>query len=137
MNLQCWKCGDSVVELPLPLGRREECPSCRADLHTCRQCEFYAPSAPQSCREPVADEVREKEKANFCGYFTLKSDAYSPADNTDAVRARVQLDALFGEELGAVSPPADGAQEEAERAREALESLFGLDKPDDAGNHGN
>ena len=79
MNLECWKCGNGVSDLPMPLGRREECPACRADLHVCRQCEFYDPRAPQSCREPVADEVREKEKANFCGYFTINPSAHTPS----------------------------------------------------------
>ena len=123
--------------MPMPLGRREECPQCRADLHACRQCDFYAPSAPQSCREPVADEVREKEKSNFCGYFTLKVDAYAPADSTEADKARTQLDALFGEPADGAVSPVKGPMDEAARAREALESLFGLNKADDAGNREN
>ena len=128
MKLDCWKCGQYVDDLPRPLGRREECPACHADLHCCRQCTFYDPKAPRSCREPVADEVRDKEKANFCGYFTLNVHAHTGRDSSADQKARDDLAALFGEETS----PRDGdggPLDEAERARRKLESMFDLPKP--------
>lgn len=91
----CWKCGATLPELLLPLPRHEECPHCRTQLHVCRMCEFYAPEAPQQCREPVADPVADKQRANFCGYFRLNPQAYRAAPDRDAA-ARQALDALFG-----------------------------------------
>src|SRR5690606_39282520 len=41
--LLCWRCGESLAELTLPLSRRDECPKCRAELHVCRMCVHYAP----------------------------------------------------------------------------------------------
>ena len=67
--LSCWKCGHALDDVPLPLRRRDECPACGTDLHVCRMCEFYDPSVAKSCREPIAEEVTDKERANFCDYF--------------------------------------------------------------------
>ena len=67
--LRCWKCGHGLDDMPMPLRRRDECPACGADLHVCRMCEFYDTSVAKSCREPVAEEVTDKERAQFCDYF--------------------------------------------------------------------
>ena len=53
----CWKCGGPLQELLLPLPRHEECPHCRAQQHVCRMCVYFDTTAPQQCREPVAENV--------------------------------------------------------------------------------
>lgn len=100
-KLHCWRCGASLAELTPPIERRDECPACRAQLYVCRFCEFYEPKVARQCREPVADEVKDKERANFCGYFKPNSNAHVPAN-------------FAGAGLGASSG-----------ARNALEELFG------------
>lgn len=130
----CWKCGASLEDMPVPIGRRDECPSCSADLHVCRMCGFYDPSVSQSCREPVADEVYDKEKANFCGYFKVNPRAHQSGDSSEAEAAKSKLAALFGEEGTERSSGGaeDGPQSEAEAAKAKLEQLFGIDgKKDD------
>jgi hypothetical protein len=67
--LDCWKCGASLAALTLPLSRTDSCRACRAEIHVCRMCRFYDTGKAKSCAEPVADEVHDKERANFCGYF--------------------------------------------------------------------
>ena len=94
--LQCWKCGASLAALALPLGRRDQCPSCRAELHVCRLCRFFDPRVAQQCREPMAEDVRGKERANFCGYFVPRPDAYRGGGAAVARGDRRALDALFG-----------------------------------------
>ena len=42
-------------------------------------CKFFDPTVAESCTEPVAAEVRDKERANFCDYLSLKANAYQPA----------------------------------------------------------
>ena len=76
------------------VGRRDECPFCHADLHCCLNCRFYDAAAPRQCREPQSELVREKAKANFCGFF-LFSDGprKEAAGGTD--QARKTLDELF------------------------------------------
>lgn len=77
------------------IGRRDECPNCGADLHCCLDCGFFEPSAPKQCREPVAELVKEKNKANFCDYFTFRDAHASSASAAEASSARKTLDDLF------------------------------------------
>lgn len=118
-DLHCWRCGASLAELTPPIERRDECPDCHAPLYVCKFCEFYDPGVAKQCREPVADEVREKERANFCGYFKPHPGAYVAKDGSKAVKARTELDALFG---GAEKSSSDSSP-----ARAALDKLFGKD----------
>jgi hypothetical protein len=95
-GLRCWKCGASLAEYTLPLRRLEECRVCGAELHACRMCEFYDTSKAKHCREPVAEEVKDKGVANFCDYFRPTAAAYRPEAASAADRARAELEALFG-----------------------------------------
>jgi hypothetical protein len=94
--LRCWKCGASLAELSLPLRRLDECRVCHAELHVCRMCEFYDTRVAKSCRETVAEEVKDKERANFCDYFRPSEQAWHPAEQSAAEKARAELEALFG-----------------------------------------
>ncbi|MGH8495852.1 MAG: hypothetical protein ACREVN_06925 [Gammaproteobacteria bacterium] len=116
--LVCWKCGTSLAPLSLPLRRLDECPDCSAELHVCRMCTYFDLRVAKSCREPVADEVHDKERANFCGYFEPRPDAYRPPDADATSRARTELESLFGVK-GADAAPAD-----ADDARAQLDALF-------------
>lgn len=76
------------------ITRKDLCPYCSSPLHVCVNCRFYDRSAHNSCREPVAEWVRDKEKENFCDYFGL---ADNPASGQgEAELAREQLKRLFG-----------------------------------------
>jgi hypothetical protein len=125
-TLQCWKCGAAIEDLPLPLARAAECRRCGADLHVCRLCEYFDRRAARSCREPVAEPVNDKERANFCGYFRAQPGAFAPADTAGAEAAKTALDSLFGNP----APGGDAAPATSDAARSQLEMLFGLDKPD-------
>jgi hypothetical protein len=94
-NLVCWKCGASLSALTLPLRRLEEC-KCRAELHVCRMCVEYDTNVAKHCREPTAEEVRNKTSANFCDHFKPRAEAYA-APNTAALSdAQAALAKLFG-----------------------------------------
>ena len=121
MNLVCWKCGTSVAELPLPLSRLAECPKCRAYLHACRMCRFYDPRLTGQCQEERAEEVRNKENANFCDWFKPRPDAHRPPDAEKFRAAKAGLDSLFG-------GSASGSPEKKDTARGKLDELFPSDK---------
>ena len=94
-EIDCWKCGASLAALSLPIGRIERCKACGADLHCCKQCTHYDRSAWQQCREQSVEEVREKDRANFCDHFKPVAGRFAGADPTvDAARAA--LESLFG-----------------------------------------
>jgi len=116
-GLVCWKCGGSLADLSLPLRRQEACPACGAELHVCRLCEFHDTAVAKSCREPIAEEVKDKTRSNFCDYFRPRPHAFT-APGDSATRARSQLESLFG---GGLTAPASPEEE----ARARLEELFG------------
>lgn len=123
-SFNCWKCGARLDDVPLPLARLAECPQCRAELHVCRMCVFFDPSAAQQCREPVADPVSDKQRANFCGYFA-PDPAVTAAPSTDATEARRRLEALFGADaVDGGDAGGQSARSPEEIAREQLDKLF-------------
>jgi hypothetical protein len=117
MSFDCWKCGASLAELSLPLQRLDECRKCHAELHVCKLCEWYSTGVAKHCREPIAEEVKDKERANYCDYFKARMGAYSDAGATAAAKAKADLEALFG---GATT-----ATNSADAAKAQLDALFG------------
>ncbi len=95
-DLVCWRCGASLATLSLPLRRLDECPKCRAELHVCKLCVEYDVHVAKHCREPTIEEVRDKEKANFCDYFKPRAAAWIAPDQALLDASRSALDALFG-----------------------------------------
>ncbi|AFY01580.1 hypothetical protein [Bdellovibrio bacteriovorus] len=91
-SLHCFSCNKELT-FPGNVGRRDECPHCRADVHVCKNCEYYDPKVYNECRETQADVVREKDRANFCDYFTPRKGANSAEDKKAALRAAAE--ALF------------------------------------------
>lgn len=75
-------------------GRRDACPRCGADLHACAQCRFYAPGLYNDCREPRAERVLDKDRANFCDWFEPATDP-TPGEEDVKAKVKAQLDALF------------------------------------------
>ncbi len=135
--LNCWQCGRGV-DVPLPLGRRECCSQCDAELRCCRMCAFYDTGYARDCREPMGDAVTEKTRANTCDYFQPGSGG-ATAGGDEAAAARDKLARLFGKSPAPGSAPgsppgsiaAGGTtprrESEAEAARRKLESLFKKD----------
>jgi ribosome-binding protein aMBF1 (putative translation factor) len=95
-ELVCWKCGADLAALSLPLSRRDECARCRAELHVCRMCVEYDTSVAKHCREPTAEEVSDKQAANFCDFFRPRPGAWSAHSTRAADQARSELERLFG-----------------------------------------
>ncbi len=89
----CHACGKEVVP-PDPVGRKAECPYCRAELRCCLNCVHHEPAAYNQCRELQADRVMEKDRANFCEYFRFREGGTRTAPKPPAP-ARDQLNSLF------------------------------------------
>jgi hypothetical protein len=118
---QCWKCGSDLGDAPLPLGREAKCKSCHAHLHCCRICIFFDKSLSKQCKEPIAEEVKDKTRSNFCGYLQINPDAYQEKDSDAASTPQTELEALFGLESSNETP-------ESDQALNKLNDLFGKDK---------
>ncbi len=83
------------LSLGRAIGRRDECSFCRADLHCCLNCTFYERNASKQCREPAADMVNDKKRANYCDYFVFAESRTAGAQSDEAGRSRKALDNLF------------------------------------------
>ena len=91
---RCCACR-TELQLRLPVGRREVCPGCGADLHCCRNCTFFAPGTYNDCRETQAERVMEKERGNFCDFFRFREAGTPPGNQEAKPPAASRLDALF------------------------------------------
>ena len=90
----CHACKKELA-LGREIGRKDECPNCQADLHCCLNCRFFDRSAPKQCREPIAELVREKDKANYCDLFLFDEAAAGARTGDGPENARKALDDLF------------------------------------------
>ena len=99
-------------------------------------CEFYDTSVAKSCREPVAEEVTDKKRANFCDYFRGQAGVHTAGGVGEAEGARAELEAMFGIEskAGEQSSASDAKslldrkRAKADEARKQLDALFGDDE---------
>lgn len=71
-TVKCYGCESELeLELGALIGRGEECPSCKRSLRCCMMCGFFDKLVYNECKEPNAERILDKEKKNFCSYFTL------------------------------------------------------------------
>ena len=105
-QIACYRCGGSLAELSLPLSRQDECPHCQVYLHVCRMCRHYDRDVTRQCREDDAEDVVEKERLNFCDFFSPAENAFNPAEKVAADEAKQALDSLFGEADAPATPDA-------------------------------
>lgn len=96
------RCAACAREIPLasgtPVGFRETCPGCDADLHACVQCVHRDPAAYNGCREPNAERVLEPERANRCEWFRPGEGAAGGTADAEVAAAKRALDDLFAKD---------------------------------------
>ena len=90
--MNCFHCGDAIA-FKDRVGFRDRCSTCDRPAHACLNCTFYDPAYNNQCREPQADRLVEKDRANFCEYFTPGNRAAKKLDSSS--NARAKLDAIF------------------------------------------
>jgi hypothetical protein len=95
----CWYCGSPVTEEE-PIGRSLRCQSCGKDLRSCKNCRFFLPGARGDCRESGAEGQPDKERANFCDWFSLDKKFRSQSQGQTQERekagaSRAAFDNLF------------------------------------------
>lgn len=91
----CFNCGRLLDFGPGNVGRGEICPHCRADVRACFNCRFFEAKAYNQCLEPQGDRVLEKNRSNFCDYFSF-SGGYQEGEKSEKQQALNELDKLFG-----------------------------------------
>lgn len=117
-NNMCWKC-KNPIEVSEKIYRNTTCEFCGADLHSCRNCKFYDIGSHYDCRENISSLVKEKERANFCEWFSAReifADGETSVVSDKAAQARDAFASLFGETATPQKPAA---------AKDAFNALFG------------
>ncbi len=89
----CALCGKEV-EVDNYFSRKSACPKCGGDLHVCLNCRFYSETAHNKCLEPKAEFQRNRDRANFCDYFSFREGRAASSDAAKAVALK-KLDELF------------------------------------------
>jgi len=69
-KVKCAACG---AEVPPHIKFDTTCPKCNADLHTCRQCNFFDPSARFECLKPITARIVNKGGRNQCELFAPRT----------------------------------------------------------------
>jgi hypothetical protein len=95
----CWYCGSPVTDTE-PIGRSVRCQNCGKDLRSCKNCRFYSPGLRGDCRETSAEGQSDKERANFCDWFSLdtkfrSSSAGKSKEQEKAEASKTAFDNLF------------------------------------------
>lgn len=88
---RCFSCKGALKAGARP-GRAESCPFCGRDLKVCLNCSLYDPKAANECRETAADKVIDKDRANFCEFFSFKETEAVEGQKEDPME---KLRALF------------------------------------------
>jgi hypothetical protein len=94
--MKCYFCGEeSGAE---KIYRNTLCASCGKELKICLACTFYSPGSHWDCRETISDAVTDKERANFCDWFSPADSKNQkiPSQQAKAKSARGEFDKLFG-----------------------------------------
>ncbi|QQO08596.1 hypothetical protein [Breznakiella homolactica] len=79
----CWYCGSPVTD-PEPIGRSLRCADCGKDLRCCRNCRFYISGG--GCSESHGEIPQDKDRANFCDWFSLSPALRSAGTGEKAAR---------------------------------------------------
>lgn len=94
-NFLCYRCGESLASLSLPFSRQDECPGCQNYLHVCKMCIHFDPRVTRQCREDGAEDVRDKDRLNFCDWFKPSSSAFDESLKNEEDAARTAAEDLF------------------------------------------
>ncbi len=90
----CHRCGkelDAGDRVP----RAATCLHCGSYLHCCLNCAFYDPHAHNQCREPQSEYVSDREKGNFCDFFTFRGPGPNGKRQEEDTKARKAWEELF------------------------------------------
>jgi hypothetical protein len=75
------------------ISRADTCPHCARYLRCCKQCKFYDPRSYNECKEVMAERIVDKERPNFCDFFSLKGPTNESQKQVE--EAKRKLEALF------------------------------------------
>jgi|SRR6185436_62410 hypothetical protein len=91
-TVKCSSCGAKVAGT---ISGESSCTNCRADLHTCRQCNYFDPGARFECSKPITVKIVNKNARNTCELFTARSVVEKQTSSGAPTDARSAFAKLF------------------------------------------
>lgn len=89
------KCSACGAKAPTSIRLDSSCPKCNADLHTCRQCTYFDPSARFECRKTILARIVNKTANNPCELFAARIVVERETSSGSPSDARQAFNKLF------------------------------------------
>jgi hypothetical protein len=70
--LRCSLCG-VIVPPPVEINFESQCPKCKADLHSCKNCRHFDSGAQFECTQPIPERITKKDIRNTCEFFMART----------------------------------------------------------------
>ena len=76
-----------------------QCPKCKSDLHSCKNCVHFDTSVRFECNQPIPERVKKKDMTNNCTFFqpreTLERETTTSPEKVNISRGKAAFDRLF------------------------------------------
>ena len=105
--IRCSQCG-MIVPPPVEIELETQCPKCKADLRTCKNCRHFDSGAQFECTEPIPERITKKDVRNTCQFFM----------------ARTSIEKETRDSGGGPPTPAAPRPSDQAHARNAFDNLF-------------
>ena len=99
--MRCNLCGTQINIEVGGIALDQQCPKCKSDLHSCKNCISFDPGARFQCRKPITAREAKKDVQNNCVLFeprkTIEREttAVAGANGTRSNDKRSEFDKLF------------------------------------------
>ena len=91
-SVKCASCG---AKAPSVIMAESSCEKCKGDLHTCRQCNYFDPSAHFECSKPITVKIVNKNARNTCELFMPRTVVERQTTSGAPTDARAAFAKLF------------------------------------------
>ena len=89
------KCASCGVQAPSTITLTSSCSKCNGDLHTCRQCNYFDPSAHFECSKKITARIVNKNARNTCELFAPRTVVERQTSSGAPTDARAAFAKLF------------------------------------------
>ena len=70
--LRCSLCG-AIVPPPIEILFESQCPKCKADLRSCKNCRHFDTAAQFECTQEIPERITKKDLRNNCPFFMART----------------------------------------------------------------
>jgi hypothetical protein len=70
--LRCSMCG-AIVPPPIEILFESQCPKCKADLRSCKNCRHFDTAAAFECTQTIPERITKKDLRNNCQFFMART----------------------------------------------------------------